>query len=166
MKRRVFGRRERPLLRRAFTLVELLVFENTHGYLPYGDRQNDTYTKKVGPGVQILPYLEQSALYDRYDWNLNWYDPGNRGVVQTNLRVYACPSTPNWLRLFSGTEGGVAFTAAATDYIPPSGLGRNEKTFVEANFGLIISDDKSILTKKVKTPNYLRVSSGRSERRV
>ncbi|OHB78828.1 MAG: hypothetical protein A2W31_11990 [Planctomycetes bacterium RBG_16_64_10] len=131
-------------------------FENSYGYLPFGDRLNATNVNKVGPGVQILPYVEQKALYDRYNWAINWYDPGNSGVVQTLLSVYVCPSTPNSQRLFSGTEGGVAFTAAATDYIPPSGIGNNEKNFVQANYGMMVNDDKAILTKKVKTANYLR----------
>ncbi len=131
-------------------------FENSYGHLPFGDRLNDRNVNKVGPGVQILPYVEQKPLYDRYNWSIHWYDPGNSAVVQTPLSVYVCPSTPNSQRLFSGVEGGVAFTAAATDYIPPSGVGNNEKNFVQANYGLTVHDDKAILTKKVKQANYLR----------
>lgn len=131
-------------------------FENTFGHLPYGDRLNDTNTKKVGPGVQILPYVEQSALHDEYDWSINWYDPGNSDVVRTKLSVFFCPSTPGGARLFSADEKGIAFTAAATDYMAPSGVGKNEKAFVEASYGMTIHDDKAMLTKKVKAPNHLR----------
>jgi prepilin-type N-terminal cleavage/methylation domain-containing protein len=131
-------------------------FENSFGHLPFGDRLNDRNTNKVGPGVQILPYVEQKALYDRYDWGVHWYDPINRGVVETVLPVFVCPSTPDWKRLVSGTEGGVAFTAAASDYIPPSGVGNHEKNYVRQHYGLEVADDKAILTKKVKSPNYLR----------
>jgi len=131
-------------------------FESSFGYLPFGDRLNDANVNKVGPGVQILPYVEQAALHDAYDWSIHWYDAGNNAVVQTHLSVFVCPSTPDSPRLFSGVEGGVAFTASATDYIPPSGVGNNEKNYVQSQFGLIVADDKSILTKKVKSPNYLR----------
>jgi prepilin-type N-terminal cleavage/methylation domain-containing protein/prepilin-type processing-associated H-X9-DG protein len=131
-------------------------FENTYGYLPYGDRLNDSNANKVGPGVQILPYIEQSSLYDRYDWNINWYDPGNSSVVQTKLSVFFCPSTPNGGRLFNAVEQGVPFTASTTDYMAPSGLGNNERIFVQNNYGLPISDDKAMLTKKLKAPNHLR----------
>jgi prepilin-type N-terminal cleavage/methylation domain-containing protein/prepilin-type processing-associated H-X9-DG protein len=131
-------------------------FENTHRHLPFGDRLNDANVNKVGPGVQILPFVEQQNVHDKYDWNINWYDSGNSAVVQNQLSVYVCPSTPNSARLFSGVEAGVPFTAAATDYIPPSGVGNNEKTYVQTNYSLMFSDDKAILTKKVKTANYFR----------
>jgi prepilin-type N-terminal cleavage/methylation domain-containing protein/prepilin-type processing-associated H-X9-DG protein len=131
-------------------------FEGAYKYLPFGDRLNYTNTNKVGPGVQILPFLEESALFDKYNWNVNWYDPGNSEVVQSRLKVYYCPTTPDAGRLFSSTESGVPFTAAVTDYMAPSGVGSNEKTFAVANYGMTLSDDKSILTKKVKTPNRLK----------
>jgi prepilin-type N-terminal cleavage/methylation domain-containing protein/prepilin-type processing-associated H-X9-DG protein len=131
-------------------------FEGSRGHLPFGDRLNDTNANKIGPGVQILPFVEQGPLYDRYDFSINWYDPGNAAVVQTKLPVHACPSTPGYLRTFTGTEGSVTFTAAASDYTAPSGVGGNEKTYVQNTFGLPIADDKAILTKKVKTANYLR----------
>lgn len=131
-------------------------FEGTYGFLPYGDRLNDNNTNKVGPGVQILPYVEQSVLYTSYNFSVNWYDSANSAIVQTQLPVYLCPSTPGSSRLFSGTEGGVAFVASATDYMAPSGVGSSEKSFMQSNYGMSFSDDKSILTKKVKTPNFLR----------
>lgn len=137
-------------------VVAMHNFENTHGHLPFGDRLNDQYVKKVGPGVQILPYVEQMPLYERYDWNFNWYDAPNSTVVRARLPVYFCPSTPDAGRLFQGVEGGVAFTAAVTDYTAPSGVGRNEKAYVEAHHGMVIGDDRSILTKKTKAANYLR----------
>ena len=132
------------------------IFEGSYRHLPFGDRLNDLNANKVGPGVQILPFIDQANLYSGYNWNINWYDAGNSGVVQVQLPVFLCPSTPGQSRLFSGTEGGVPFTASVTDYMPPSGVGGTEKTFVQTNYAMTITDDKSILTKKVKTPNFLR----------
>ncbi len=131
-------------------------FEGSYGYLPYGDRLNDSNANKIGPGVQILPYVEQGVLYNQYNFNINWYDPGNAAVVRSVLPVFLCPSTPRADKLFSSTEGGVPFTACVADYMAPSGIGGSEKTFVEANYGMTIRDDKAILTKKVKLPNRLR----------
>jgi len=131
-------------------------FESAHGYLPYGDRLNEKNDKKVGPGAQILPYIEQSALYDRYDWSTDWYQPANQEVVKTILPTFACPTTPVQNRMFSGTEGGVSFEAATCDYMAPSGVGNTEKSYVESTFGMVISDSESIMTKKSKTPNNLK----------
>lgn len=131
-------------------------FEGAFGYLPYGDRLNDSNANKVGPGVQLLPYVDQAPLFMQYNININWYDPGNTTVVQNQLPVFLCPSTAGATRLFSATEGGVVFTASSCDYMPPSGVGSTEKTYMQTNFAMTITDDKSILTKKVKTPNFLR----------
>lgn len=130
-------------------------YEGTFKHLPFGDRLNDSNTNKVGPGVQTLPFIEKAPLHQQYNFSINWYDPGNSAVVQTLLSAHVCPSTPNSQRLFSGNEGPVTFTAAACDYITPSGVGGKEKTYVQNNHGIVIGDDKAMLTKKVKTANYL-----------
>lgn len=130
-------------------------FESAHGYLPFGDRINDINTNKVGPGVQILPFLEQTALFNAYNFQLNWYDTGNSAVVKEYLAVFLCPSVPQASRVFSSTESGVPFTAVTTDYTAPSGLGSNEATFVKNTYGMEINDDRALLTKKVKTANKL-----------
>lgn len=131
-------------------------FENAFGYLPFGDRLNDGNDKKIGPGVQLLPHIEQSVLWNKYDVNVNWYDPPNAGVVQQVLPVFICPTTATNTRLFNSTEGGVAFTAAVTDYMAPSGVGSTEKTYMQTQQGMTITDDKAILTKKVKQANRMR----------
>lgn len=40
----------------------------------------------------ILPYLEQSALYDQIDLSKPWDDPVNAEVFETAVNVYRCPS--------------------------------------------------------------------------
>jgi prepilin-type N-terminal cleavage/methylation domain-containing protein/prepilin-type processing-associated H-X9-DG protein len=43
----------------------------------------------------ILPYIEQQALYDRYDFTVNFTQPPNdAGVNQTPLQLLLCPSAP------------------------------------------------------------------------
>jgi hypothetical protein len=41
--------------------------------------------------VLILPYLEQKALYDKYDFNEPWNGPNN-SKLHNELRVFCCPS--------------------------------------------------------------------------
>lgn len=43
--------------------------------------------------VLILPYLEQTALYQRYDFPAGQDAEVNRPVVSTRLDIYACPSS-------------------------------------------------------------------------
>jgi len=44
----------------------------------------------------LLPYMDQSVLYQQMDWTTAWCTPGpNLTVAQTPLSVYYCPSSPN-----------------------------------------------------------------------
>jgi prepilin-type N-terminal cleavage/methylation domain-containing protein len=138
-------------------------FESSFGYLPFGDCLNQTpefKDFKVGPGVQLLPYVEQTALYNAYDWHAHWYAPENQAVVTNIIPAYICPSTPGNNNLINATEGNgasqVNYQTAKCDYIAPSGVGGDMKNYVQNRFGMTISDDKAILTKKEKTANYLK----------
>src|SRR5262245_20176594 len=80
---------------------------------------SDTSTGKNHSWVPfILPYLEQDPLYKRYKFNKNWYAPSNRKVVATQLRIFQCPSVPDWNRVDS------TFTpnAACIDYNATKGV--------------------------------------------
>src|SRR5262245_25199363 len=48
--------------------------------------------KHHGLGTYLLPYLEQSALARRYCWNCSFSDPPNQPVVNTQLKIWQCPS--------------------------------------------------------------------------
>src|SRR5262245_46073781 len=52
--------------------------------------------KHHGPGTYRLPYLEQDALFRQYNWNVSWFDLPNQTVVNTQLKIWQCPSAePN-----------------------------------------------------------------------
>jgi prepilin-type N-terminal cleavage/methylation domain-containing protein/prepilin-type processing-associated H-X9-DG protein len=76
---------------------------------------------------RILPFLEQGNLFAQYDFSANWCDPPNAGLVQTQLPVLLCPSTPNGSRLDTGpvTVGSTTFSGprACADYAPLEGIG-------------------------------------------
>ncbi len=42
--------------------------------------------------VLLLPYLEQKALYDAYNFEEPWDGPNNRRLIAKMPRIYACPS--------------------------------------------------------------------------
>jgi prepilin-type N-terminal cleavage/methylation domain-containing protein/prepilin-type processing-associated H-X9-DG protein len=69
-----------------------------------------------GWAVFLLPFVEQSALSERYDLNRDFRDPVNRAAVTTHLRVFQCPSaTPNRIDRFS--SGGFSnWETSASDY--------------------------------------------------
>lgn len=49
----------------------------------------------VGWTIMVLPYLDQSTMYNIYNPNYRWSDPNNAALVSTKLAMYVCPSTPN-----------------------------------------------------------------------
>jgi prepilin-type N-terminal cleavage/methylation domain-containing protein/prepilin-type processing-associated H-X9-DG protein len=52
--------------------------------------------KHHGLGTYLLPYLEQQALAGQYRWDVSWFDPPNQPAVNTQLKIWQCPSArPN-----------------------------------------------------------------------
>ncbi|HEY7154592.1 MAG TPA: DUF1559 domain-containing protein [Gemmataceae bacterium] len=48
--------------------------------------------KHHGLGTYLLPYLEQDALWRQYRWDVSWLDPPNQSAVNTQLKIWQCPS--------------------------------------------------------------------------
>ncbi len=42
----------------------------------------------------LLPYVEQQAIYDRYDWNSNWSSTKNRAARENEIETFLCPTAP------------------------------------------------------------------------
>ena len=78
---------------------------------------------------RLLPYLEQDSLNRNWNSTLSWKDPANASVVQTQVKVYLCPSNraSGTLDLQAlGTFLGVALpNPAGTDYLLNKGSNGN-----------------------------------------
>lgn len=93
--------------------------------------------------VQLLPFVEQQNLYDRYDQSFPWFSsplivpgtPDNQSVIQSTIPALICSSTPQTNRKSSGEFlFGVPFPfsdIALTDYAPCSTINTPSLT----NFG-------------------------------
>jgi prepilin-type N-terminal cleavage/methylation domain-containing protein/prepilin-type processing-associated H-X9-DG protein len=123
-------------------------YASAHNGLPPG-RYNHTAGHAVpyyhGIGAILLPYLEQSALHDRYVWTTDFFDPVNAAVVGTPLKCYTCPSAPGGTRLFTMTSsnGLTPYTqGASTDYVCVSQVWRNVPGYATAdlNDGFFVVD--------------------------
>ncbi|HVS39075.1 MAG TPA: DUF1559 domain-containing protein [Gemmataceae bacterium] len=87
--------------------------------LPYSHRNKSPLS---GWAVLLLPYLDESDLYQRYRFDLDWYDPAQRDVVSRPLRVMQCPAALDPDRTLSGTINGVRFAVPPADYAAISGV--------------------------------------------
>jgi prepilin-type processing-associated H-X9-DG protein len=72
-----------------------------------------------GWAVLLLPYAEQTVLYNSYNLALDFRHPGNSTVLTTRLNVMMCPSTPYPDRIDLNNSGGFkGWAAACGDYAP------------------------------------------------
>ena len=46
-------------------------------------------------GAYLLPYMEQTGLYEHLNFNLPCTDPANAGAVAMSVKAYLCPWAPN-----------------------------------------------------------------------
>jgi prepilin-type N-terminal cleavage/methylation domain-containing protein/prepilin-type processing-associated H-X9-DG protein len=109
--------------------LALLNYESQWGMFPTSTRPipGQPVSKQAATLARILPFLEQGGLFQRYDFNVPWFDGPNPPLIQTQLAVFQCPSTPNSSRVDTKliTIGGVSFSGprACADYAPLEGVG-------------------------------------------
>jgi len=111
-------------------------FSDSKNSLPVSTRPPGLTTAPRIAGITLmLPYLEQQAVYDRYDFTTNWHLPANRTAVNTKIKVLLCPASPNPERLDGAPEGYPTAgtftpgTAAPTDYSPTIGVSPDLEAF-------------------------------------
>ncbi len=61
-----------------------------------------------GWGAFLLPYLEQDKLYKQIDFKLDVGDPAMAQVRTRVLKVFVCPSDPNYVETFTLTTSPLA----------------------------------------------------------
>jgi prepilin-type N-terminal cleavage/methylation domain-containing protein/prepilin-type processing-associated H-X9-DG protein len=71
-------------------------YHGDHGTFPPGavGPQNGLFLslKHHGLDSYLLPYLEQDAPFRQYRWDVSWFEPPNQPVVNTQLKIWQCPS--------------------------------------------------------------------------
>ena len=79
-------------------------FADTHkGYFPLGGMNGDgaTHPTEVESGqiyyritwhVLLWPYIEQGPMWDQYNLDTDFYQPGNIDLMRVHVPLYSCPS--------------------------------------------------------------------------
>ncbi len=120
-------------------------YHDSHGSFPPGvvADTSDLRNGKRSGLVFLLPYLEQEALYQRYDFRLPWKAPANLAAVQTRVPVFLCPSGPNEVPQDGGVAGAptdYAFCKGAQAYLCRSGAIRPGAGLFDVNSARRIAD--------------------------
>jgi prepilin-type N-terminal cleavage/methylation domain-containing protein/prepilin-type processing-associated H-X9-DG protein len=107
--------------------LALYQFEAVHGWFPPGSvvgplpQVGVTTSATHGVWPFLLPYLEQQAVLNQYDWNVDFSAPANHAAVATQLGILQCASARS-NRVVNANHVEGAFTAggqgACIDYGP------------------------------------------------
>jgi len=85
-----------------------------------------TGTIQHGPGIFLLPYMEQNAIYSLYDLKQTWSSTANAAAISKQIPSFICPSAPESGRLDTGNAPGSTaanrWLAAVSDYSLANGL--------------------------------------------
>jgi len=79
--------------------VAFELYHNTRRSYPYGSF--DHSKRQISWSVYLLPFLEDAAMADRFDFKQKYNHPTNRAVVSTVVPVFICPSV---VRMATGRD--------------------------------------------------------------
>jgi prepilin-type N-terminal cleavage/methylation domain-containing protein/prepilin-type processing-associated H-X9-DG protein len=95
-----------------------------------GAKEKPTDVQPSSLGRVLLPYIEQNNVYQSYNVGVSFADPTNAVAIATKIPTYRCPTAPD--RMITGTtSGGLAYTAAPTDYIHGNQITNNSAIIAE-----------------------------------
>jgi prepilin-type N-terminal cleavage/methylation domain-containing protein/prepilin-type processing-associated H-X9-DG protein len=88
-------------------------FHDVHGITPPSRTASGGFPKLgvppnayTGALTWVLPFIEQDNVRRIYNTQLHFLHPDNRTAVQTKVKVFLCPSTPNGDRVARSTSLG------------------------------------------------------------
>jgi prepilin-type N-terminal cleavage/methylation domain-containing protein/prepilin-type processing-associated H-X9-DG protein len=134
-------------------------YHDTFKHLPANTRGISNSSLRLAGFTLLLPFIEQPALYNRYNQSTNWDFPPNTTVAAAFVNLYVCPSTPSPQRLdYDQTQAnwqGSPF-CAVTDYGTIYGVGAPLATLLGT------SADLNGIMPKNTTPRFADVTDGLS----
>ncbi len=78
----------------------------------------------------ILPYLDQTSMYNQYNPNLSWDNPAQLAVTGTDIKAFMCPSAPSQrlggMDFGTGSANGTSAPVSTKGgfVVPAGGYGR------------------------------------------
>ena len=93
-------------------------YHSANGYFPTSTRPSVNATVRNAWTTFALPYLEQDAIFSKYDQSSNWDSPTNLQVTSKPIKILKCPTSPFQDQLDGDQQVGAAWApiVATTDY--------------------------------------------------
>ncbi|MCE9548200.1 MAG: DUF1559 domain-containing protein [Planctomycetia bacterium] len=89
------------------------LYADGHGGFPNRQSLTTALTSGHGWGIEILPFIGQSAVYDKWNNKFSFFDPQNVSVTMTAIPTYMCPAAPNGARVM---DVSLSTTTTSTGY--------------------------------------------------
>jgi len=90
----------------------ILSYENTYRFFPPSHSRDPDH----GLLALLLPYLEQPAVYEQYDFEHDWDAPQNQTARENDVALFVCPSAPGGRQYVS--DYGACLNITAEVYQP------------------------------------------------
>ncbi|MFI4874823.1 MAG: DUF1559 domain-containing protein [Blastopirellula sp. JB062] len=133
-------------------------YHDVHLKFPFG-RIGDTTVEQQCAPTMLLPYLEQSALYDQFDFTLplmrksgSTITPNvNTPLIQTRLDAFLCPSNPQDEGRYVTSQLPGRDHAWGTHYVPVAHSGKDGVMARTAPLGIVGSNRDGMFYYDSKT---------------
>ncbi len=79
-------------------VIALHSYHDQYGSFPPAYITDENGQPKHSWRVLLLPFLEEQALYDKYDFDEPWNGPNNSKLVDSMPSIYSCPSATHDLQ--------------------------------------------------------------------
>ena len=99
-----------------------------HDYLPQGSHPHPAtpLNQRLSWVVELLPYIEQRPLYEKFELTEPWDSPTNLAAAQTNLPTFICPASRRAEMAPACTGLPSSLTSSYwTSYVGVTGVGPN-----------------------------------------
>ena len=100
-------------------MLGFLNYNDIHHGLPNRYSLNGTTLNSGhGWGITLLPFIEESNLYNSWNNNYSFFDPQNQAVCNTVVNAYLCPTSPDGPRVMPVSAATTqTSTGIAGDYV-------------------------------------------------
>jgi prepilin-type processing-associated H-X9-DG protein len=112
-------------------------YHDTYGTFPPAYIPDEDGNPKHSWRVLILPFMEQQALYEMYDFDEPWDSPANMAVTNVGIQAYQCPSSEDVARM-PNTTNYMVITGPGTVFQGAEGTKIHDITDGTSNTLLIV----------------------------
>jgi prepilin-type processing-associated H-X9-DG protein len=129
--------------------LALQMYHSTRGSFPPAYIADEDGRPKHSWRVLILPFLEQQALYDQYDFDQSWDSPDNQAILHQMPPVFRCSAT-------DASPGNTSYVAS----LGPGRLFQGATVVTEADIQDGLSNTIAVLEVPNSTVSWLDPSDG------